>query len=493
MVYNNSYLAILMSNAMKLESIDIYKSIDKVKKMLLTEKTISPAFKVTIEMLLLIVELLIKKLNLNSRNSSKPPSTDQNEKKENNKKSKNRPGGQSGHKGTTLKPIERPDKIEYLKIDRNTLPKGGTYNSDKYVARQVVEIKISRIVIEYRAEKLIDQNGNIFTAAFPDNISRPIQYGSTIKSHSVYLSIYQLIPYDRVKEQFNNEYNIPLSTGTVFNFNQEASKLLLNFEKVVKHELIKSNVAHADETGININGKRKWLHNFSNDLWSWFECHDKRGSQAMNDIGILPRFSGVLCHDHWKPYYKYSCLHSLCNAHHLRELTRAFEQDKQQWAKDMKTLLLTINDMVEKYNGCLPAKSSKYWRSKYCEIIEAANKECPPPEKKDIKTKIKRSKARNLLERLNKFQDDVLRFMDNLIVPFTNNQGERDIRMMKVQQKISGCFRSTEGAKIFLIIRSYLSTCKKNDICLNEALRLLFDGQFPDFIQQKLDMLNDTS
>ena len=205
----------------------------------------------------------------------------------------------------------------------------------------------------------------------------------------------------------------------------------------------------------------------------------------MDDMGVLPRFKGILCHDHWKPYYKIDCTHALCNAHHIRELTRAWEQDAQQWAKKLKSLLEIINCKVIDAGGALNAKEAAKYRRKYREIIKLGELECPEPirpKKKGKRGRIKRSKSRNLLERLRDFEEDTLRFMDNKLVPFSNNLGENDIRMTKVQQKISGCFRSIGGARIFCRIRSYLSTCRKQGVKSSQALDLLFNGKLPDFM-----------
>ena len=202
-------------------------------------------------------------------------------------------------------------------------------------------------------------------------------------------------------------------------------------------------------------------------------------------MGILPGFKGTLCHDHWKPYYKYDCTHALCNAHHLRELTRAFEQDDQKWAQKLKNLLETINCKVTDAGGALDAQESQKYRLKYRAILKEGESECPEPvepQKKGKRGRIKKSKSRNLLERLRDYEQDALRVMDNQIVPFTNNPGENDIRMTKVQQKISGCFRSIGGAKIFCRIRSYLSTCRKQGVKASHALDLLFNGKLPDFL-----------
>ena len=207
-------------------------------------------------------------------------------------------------------------------------------------------------------------------------------------------------------------------------------------------------------------------------------------------MGILPTFRGTLVHDHWKPYYLYDCTHALCNAHHLRELTFAFEEDGQRWAEKMRQLLLAMNEAVKSSGQALSRAEAKPWRQRYRQLLNAADRECPAPtagKGPPRRGRIKRSKSRNLLERLRDYEDDVLRFLENSDVPFTNNQGERDIRMTKVQQKISGCFRSLDGAKIFCRIRSYISTCRKNGVGVGEALEHLFCGKWPEFIQVKMD------
>ena len=254
-----------------------------------------------------------------------------------------------------------------------------------------------------------------------------------------------------------------------------------------KAELTKSEVLHVDETSINKNGDRYWLHSASNRQWTCFYPHEGRGTEAIDSIGILPQFRGILCHDHLKAYYTYPCTHALCNAHHLRELEGVWEEDnKQQWAKEMKALLEEINRATCDAGGMLGADESEKYRHRYRVILQNAEAESPPPDETNRKGKrgrVKRTKARNLLERLRKYEDDVLRFMDNKNVPFTNNLAENDIRMTKVQQKISGCFRSLEGARIFCRIRSYLSICRKQGVNLRQALKMLFRGELPDSVR----------
>jgi transposase len=472
---------------LKIDSIDVDSAINSVKELLKKESDLSPALRSALEVLLILVTLLLNRITLNSKNSSKPPSTDPNRKKSGKQgKSDRKPGGQKGRNGTTLEQVDDPDEVTELKVDRRTLPKGPQYQEVGHEIRQVIDIDISRFVTEYRAQILEDNQGNRFVACFPEGVNRAVQYGVNLKANAVYMSQYQLIPYDRIRDHFQDQMHIPVSAGSVFNFNKDAYDRLESFGQWAKTQLAHSDLMHADETGINIGGKRHWLHCASNASLTWFYPHAKRGTEAMDEMGILPFFNGVLCHDHWKPYYHYECIHVLCNVHHLRELERAWEQDHQQWAKQMQALLIDIAKAVEDAGGRLPPDETERWRQAYRKLLEKAQTECPAPDESQRKGKrgrLKRSKARNLLERLRDFEQDVLRFVDLESVPFTNNQGENDLRMTKVQQKISGCFRSMEGARIFCRVRSYLSTCRKQGMTATHALTLLFQGKNPDFME----------
>lgn len=471
---------------MKIEKINIDKTVGNVKKLLDEDPNVSPALKGAIGLLIMLVTLLLNQVGLNSSNSSKPPSSDLNRKKKKKESCTRKPGGQKGHNGTTLQKFSNPDVIEKILVDKITLPKGD-YKDVGYESRQIVDIDIARLVTEYRVQVLENANGKRYTAPFPEGVSRPVQYGVNVKIHSVYMSQYQLIPYNRVEENFQDQVGIPISSGSIYNFNKDAYDRLGVFETIVKSKLIESGLCHADETGININGKRLWLHCVSNNRWTYYLPHEKRGIDAMEEMGVLLNFKGILCHDHWKPYFKIDCEHALCNAHHLRELERAWEQDKQEWARDIRDLLLQINKAVDDAGGQLTAADSMKYRQRYRDLLEKAQKECPPPDESQRKGKrgrLKRSKSRNLLERLVDFETETLRFMDDVNVPFSNNLGERDIRMTKVQQKISGCFRSMKGAAFFCRVRSYLSTCKKHGVRASEALRLLFEGKLPAFLNK---------
>lgn len=474
-----------ISSTVTVGKINVSDALKNAEAMLRDDKSASPQMRAMMELLIVVIRLLVGKLGLNSSNSSKPPSQDpkrQRGSKQMAKGNKRKPGGQNGHTGTTLKKVTNPDRVETIEIDRRTLPRGN-YTPIGFETRQVIDIQISTEVTEYRAEILEDEAGNQFVANFPPGITRPVQYGASVKAQAVYMSQFQLLPYDRIRDYFADQCGIPLSAGSLFNFNNEAYVLLGTFEEIVKRQLVKQGLLHADETGINVNGKTLWLHSLGNDLWTLFFPHARRGAEAMNALGVLKAFKGILCHDHWKPYFTFGCLHALCNAHHLRELERAWEQDNQKWAKNMQALLEEINEAVKAAGGALSDEAAARFRSRYRNFLTRGDRECPAPVKQAGKRgRTAKSKARNLLERLREFEAETLRFMTDKRVPFTNNQGENDIRMTKVQQKISGCFRSFEGAQMFCRIRGYLSTCRKHGVQPTDALQCLFSGRLPDFI-----------
>lgn len=471
---------------MTIGKVNISDALKNVESMLEQDKSASPQMRAMMELLVIIINLLLGKLGLNSENSSIPPSKDPKRPRGSKRKSsgeKRKPGGQKGHDGTNLKKVADPDIIETIEIDRRTIPIGN-YTPIGFETRQVIDIKISREVTEYRAEILQEDSGQQFVARFPETVTRPVQYGSSVKAQSVYLSQFQLLPYDRIRDHFADQCGIPLSAGSIFNFNKEAYAGLETFETLVRKKLITEAVLNVDETGINVNGKNIWLHTAGNDLWTLFFPHEKRGGEAMLAMGILEHFRGILCHDHWKPYFTFECLHALCNAHHIRELERAWEQDGQKWAKLMQSLLVEMNEAVTNAGGSLSKQDAKKFRSRYREILSIGDCECPKAEAsvKSKRGQVAQTKSRNLLQRLRDFETETLRFMTDKLVPFTNNQGENDIRMTKVQQKISGCFRSFEGAQIFCRVRSYITTCRKHGLPPTDALKILFSGQLPDFI-----------
>ncbi len=472
---------------MKLDPLSVNKTLEEAKALLAQEKGISPALRSLIELILLIVGLLINKGKLDSRNSSIPPSQDPNREKPPRQKGVKKPGGQNGHVGTTLEMVDNPDKIVSLVVDQTTLPVG-VYKEIGIEKAQVVDIEINRVITEYQAQILEDSQGIRFTAPFPEGVrGKSIQYGASVKAHAVYMSQFQMLPYSRLEDYFSQQMGIPISAGSLFNFNKEAYARLDPFETMVKHALKGVPVLNADETGINVNSKLHWIHTTVSPLWAHFYIHKNRGVKAMDEEGVITGFKGVLVHDHLKAYYTYKgCTHALCNAHHLRELQAVVDLNGHVWAQRMRDLLIEINGTERNKDGILEAAQSEGFKVRYRQILADGDTEspapAPPPEgQKKKRGKQKKEKHRNLLERLLNFEGDVLRFMETKGVPFTNNMAENDLRMIKVHQKISGCFRSTEGAEIFCRIRSYLLSAQKNTINPTDALWALFQGKLHTF------------
>ena len=349
--------------------------------------------------------------------------------------------------------------------------------------RQVFDIPPSKLeVTEHQVEiKECPACGHINKAGFPEDVIAPVQYGPRIKATAVYLKGYQLLPSGRTAELFQDLFSCGLSEGTLDNIINDTSLRLENTIEQIKEQLQKTSLAHFDETGISLMGKRHWLHAASTESLTHYEFHAKRGTEAMDDIGILPNFHGRAIHDFWKPYLTYeNYSHGLCNAHHLRELTFLYEEQEENWAKNMIDCLLEIKTTVDAArntrNGLVKEQLHKF-EKRYQRILNKGytvnSLENKPPGRKK-RGRPKKSKARNLLERLDKHRKKALAFMYDFNVPFDNNLVERDVRMAKVQQKISGTFRSENGAKAFCRIRSYISTVRKNSIDVLEAIENIF-------------------
>ena len=275
---------------------------------------------------------------------------------------------------------------------------------------------------------------------------------------------------------------IKICPATIIRAEKECFQNLEEFENVVREKLLASPVIHCDETGMKIEGKRHWLHVASTDKCTCYFSHPKRGSEAIDAMGILPEFNGVAVHDGWKPYNVYDCDHALCNAHLQRELTGIEENYKQQWAKEMNELLTEMKkytDECKEQVKELDFKQIKALEERFDAIVIKALEENPPslnPEKQGKRGKNPKTKARNLLDRFIQHKEKIMRFLTDLKVPFENNQAERDIRMMKLQQKISGTFRTTKGAKAFCRIRAYISTIRKNRLPVLEGILAALKG-----------------
>jgi len=424
-------------------------------------------------------------INKNSRNSHKPPSSDGLKRiPKVRKPSGKKPGGQKGHKGTTLQMVENPDIIEVHKVER--CGRCGQSLKGKeilgYDRRQVFDLPAIKVeVTEHQAEiKECGGCGTLTTAEFPEEVRHKAQYGPGLKATAAYIKGYGLLSYERAAELFEDLFGVPLSGGTLVNIDQEIVERLEEVNERIKEQILDSPIVHFDETGMRIEGKLHWLHVAGTEEATYYMPHGKRGSQAIEAIGILPSFEGIAVHDGWSSYFNYGCDHALCNAHHLRELTFVHEQDGQRWAKQMIEFLLEVKEKKEKSKGQrFSVKRIQEFEWRYREIVAMGMAANPPPaqEGKKKRGRKKKSKAANLLDRLRQHEKAVLAFMYAFSVPFHNNLGERDIRMMKVQQKISGTFRSFEGALSFCRIRSYISTVKKQGLNVMSALQDIFSGK----------------
>lgn len=431
------------------------------------------------------IKELEDQISKNSRNSSKPPSSDGPAKpspKSRRTKSGRKAGGQNGHKGTNLKMVDSPDKTKVHKVKRCACCGDNLRHqeADRIERRQVYDHPpLELIITEHQAEVKRCSCGHLNKAGFPSGVDHYVQYGPNIKGLLVYMQDYQLLPYDRTREFVQDLFGHALSTGTLYNIRHTAFEALTDFEDRLKLLLAGAIVAGFDETGIRIMAKRLWLHSCSTDQHAYYEAHAKRGQVAMDDIGILPHFTGVAVHDFWKSYYRYDCKHSLCNAHLLRDLTFIKERFEQTWADDLMGLLLKMKAAKEKAtqqgkSALSTATLSKY-RQQYDQIVKdglAANPFEVPDTKK--KGRHKKTPPRNLVERFRDYPEDILRFFYDFSVPFDNNFSERDLRMMKVKQKISGSFRSFQGAKCFARIRSFIITARKQNRNVFKALSNLF-------------------
>jgi len=435
------------------------------------------------------IKSLEDQINKNSRNSSKPPSTDTFRKIKSQRRPSGKPvGGQKGHKGHTLEMAENPDHMIVHPVTNCESCGRSLHDTEAagYERRQVFDLPpINVEVFEHLAERKICPNcGCLNKATFPKEVAHSVQYGTRLKSVATYLNQYQLVPFDRLNETFVDLFGHRLSQSTLIDINRECYNILEPVEETIRQQLIASPVICLDETGMRIEGKRNWSHVVSTENLTYYAAHPHRGSKANEDMGILPVYRGTAMHDGWFAYFKYKCKHALCNAHHIRDLSFIHEADKQNWAKDLIDHLINIKatvDLRKPIDSKLDLAEIKDFEERYDQIIERAKLENPPPitynSEGQIKKrgKKKKTKALNLLERLDKYRREALAFMHDFEVPFDNNLAERDQRMVKVQQKISGNFRSWEGARIFCRIRGYISTVKKNSISVIDAIQGVFE------------------
>jgi transposase len=413
------------------------------------------------------------RMDQNSRNSNRPPSTDVFIKPKNQRKKGERSvGGQKGHTGHTLEMVEHPDEIIVHKV---IVCKecGASLEEEPVIGierRQIHEIPPLKIIVtEHRSEhKKCPHCKCDNRAGFPADVQYPVQYGRYLKAIVVYLCVFQLIPSDRIRELFSDLFGHFISKATLVKAGASCNNELAGVEDIIRERLKGEPVLHVDETGFRVNGIRHWLHVASTGFLTWYGYHKKRGSTATDDMQILPALKGTMVHDFWKSYFRYGCRHALCNAHLIRELTGISETYGHEWSSQMNELLHDIKKAVDtariSTSSLMPQQITEF-DLRYSRIIAIGIRENPVPVCSGIPVKRgrkKQSKAKNLLDRCQLHQREILAFMYDFMIPFENNQAERDIRMVKLQQKISGTFRSDEGAAWFCRIRGYISTVKKN-------------------------------
>jgi transposase len=432
------------------------------------------------------IMVLEEQLKKNSRNSDKPPSSDGLKRQIPNSRTKSsrKSGGQKGHEGHTLKMVSKPDSIQNHGVEEcshchRTLKDTEVIEHKK---RQVFDIPPMKLeVTEHQAEvKKCCHCGTINTAEFPADVIQSVQYGHRIKSLSVYLMQYQLLPSERTTELLEDIFSQSISEGTLYNWNRAAYQALENTEADIKRQLIQSSLNHFDETGAFCQNKLNWLHVVSNLNLTFFAIHPKRGKNAMDDINILPQYKGYAVHDFWSSYLPYPCKHVICNAHLIRELTALTESLNQKWPSQIKELLLSIKKRVEQSaarQNSLDEPTLRLFENEYDKWVRQGLHLNPIRDKKNRKRgRPKQTKATNLLIRLNEHRSSILAFMYDCRIPFTNNLAERDLRMVKVKQKISGTFRSREGAAFFCRIRGFISTVKKNNLNVLNSISQTWSG-----------------
>lgn len=436
------------------------------------------------------VQKLEDQVAKNSRNSSKPPSSDglRKPKTRSLRRSEARkPGGQKGHEGHTLEMMANPDHIEVHELNEcpHCESNLSTVAVSDRVRRQVYDVPPVQIeVTEHQAEiKHCPGCGQQVQAAFPEGVTQPVQYGPRLKAQASYLNSYHFVPIARTCELLGDFYGHTPAWAFVGDANQAVAAGCEPALVEIQQQLLQAPVAHFDESGLRVDGQLQWLHSASTEWLTYFALHPKRGQEAMRHIGILPDFTGWALHDHWGVYLAFEqCSHAFCNAHHLRELQFIVDQYEQAWAGEMSNLLYHIKaevtEIADNARSLAPDRLAHYERE-YEAILQRGFKANPAPEKPPTKTRgrQKQSPPKNLLDRLDKHRSGVLAFMYDSDIPFDNNLAERDIRMVKVKQKVSGAFRTRQGAQTFCDIRSYISTVRKQGANVIAAIQDALAGQ----------------
>jgi transposase len=454
--------------------------------LLLTEQTQQVQHQITT--LKSRVHELEARLGKDSHNSNKPPSSDGLKKKPApvslRPKTGRKQGGQKGHPGNTLPFSDTPDHT-LAHIPTCCQGCGASLECAQVLGeqrRQVVDLPPLRLeVTEHVAQTRLCKCGAMTTATFPEEACEPLQYGPRLLALGVYLRDYQLLPFARTSQLFADLFGATLCKATLESALGECSERLKPVTETIQKALIASSVLHCDETGMRVEGKLHWVHSAGTPTLTYYTCHCSRGKKGSDAAGVLSSFCGTAVHDAWSSYAQYGCKHALCNAHHLRELIPLADEG-QAWAKDMMTLLVEIKTAAERAKEQeqkrLPPLLEAHFEGRYQKLLGQGYKANPPPKEppRDKRGRPKQTPARNLLLRLDTNRQQVLAFLYDFAVPFDNNLAERDLRMIKLRQKISGGFRTMTGAEAFCRVRSYLSTLRKQGKNLLTALESVFRG-----------------
>ena len=429
---------------------------------------------------------LERKLNMNSTNSSKPPSSDQWTKpKSRETKSEKKPGGQPGHKGHGLKIEREPD--ETVKLKALVCEQCGKDISESEGCicdvRFKIDVKIETKLIKYEQYKVVCPFcENINQKDFPENVNSTLQYGESVRALSVLFTNYAMVGYDKTHKIMNDVFGIPIKASTIANHTKDFADKCTPILAEICGQLKNSDILNCDETGVRVGGGKQWLHTASNAQATYNTVHENRGQKGTDDNGVLKGFEGTAVHDCWQPYFKYeNCQHALCNAHLLRELQGVIDNTEQTWARKMQSLLREMKEVVDRYKQAGKTNLSLYYKKKFADsyalIVKLGEEENPLALKESgRKGKPKRGKTRCLLDRFIMYRTEICRFADNFCVPFDNNQAERDIRNAKIKLKVSGCFRSVGGAKNFGKISSVIGTALKQGIGAFKTVSGIFSG-----------------
>lgn len=452
------------------------------------------ALKDTITELQDTIKELQRRLGQNSQNSSKPPSSDGFKKpnpKSLRQKSGKKPGGQKGHAGKNMQLPHDPDNFKQHMPSRCLLcthfaecvESGHVFSCAE--KRYEVNAEVKTVVTEHQMVE-VEQcpcTGESLTGRFPDHIKAYIQYGDSVTVLAGILNTYGAVSVNRIHVILSSLLNVSLSCGTISSMVSRCSKVVGPVMEKIRKLISGGAVAHFDETGSNVNGKTFWTHSSSTARLTYQTVNKKRGKQGMDANGVLPDFRGIAMHDCWAPYWRYDGLiHAICNIHLLRELAGVEEfSPDHSWPKEFRELLIAMKKAREKaIRKGLQELSDYYMRkfnSMYDQILNTAEKECPlPPDVPKKKGRKKKGKERALIERLRKLKEAVCMFIHDFRVPFGNNQAEQDVRNVKTKIKVSGCFRTEGGAQDYLNIMSYLSTARKGEVGVFEALQAAFSG-----------------